>query len=202
MAKRGGTDDERRARGEQTSRDLIKRAGLFVEQGLLPHQHRRPRLPGPGWAHAAPSTTTSRTRRSCFAPYSKRWNKTSPAVACLPARGDDPVGAPHREACTAFSRSALVPEVQRSCSLMVRSSSAGRRCARSRRANSIALIERSSAKRSTEEIIDEQPVQRTDPHAGRGPGGGLAASRPRDEPPRPVSARRGFLDRPADQLLG
>jgi AcrR family transcriptional regulator len=36
MAKRGGSDDDRRARGDQTRRDLIDAGrSLFVEQGYF-----------------------------------------------------------------------------------------------------------------------------------------------------------------------
>ena len=159
MAKRGGTDDERRARGDQTRRDLIDAGPEAVRRA------RATSTPAsaiwstsPASARAARSTTTSKTRPSCSAPCSRRSNGTSPCARShlhhrAPTRGSD-----FRAACTGFSSPLSNPKCN-AIMLLDGPVVLGWQTLRAiEEGNSIALINEMVREAIAEGVIDEQPV--------------------------------------------
>ncbi len=159
MAKRGGTDDERRARGDQTRRDLIQAGrALFVEQGFF------------NTSIGDLVTRSGVGTRGAFYHHFKDKAELFRAVfeeveqdLTLRSIAAPPAGADPWERLTrglhSFLEAALEPEVQR-VMLVDGPVVLGWQTLRSiQESNSIALIDEVVREAMTEEIIDEQPVQ-------------------------------------------
>jgi AcrR family transcriptional regulator len=159
MAKRGGTDDDRRARGDQTRRDLVD-AGreLFVEKGYFDTSI------GDLVAKSGVGT------RGAFYHHFKDKAELFRAVfeeveqdLTLRSLASPPLGADAWQRLTrglhSFLEAALEPEVQR-VMLVDGPVVLGWKTLRSiQEGNSIALIDEVVSEAMSEGIIDEQPVK-------------------------------------------
>ena len=158
MAKRGGTEDERRARGDQTRRDLIDAGrALFVERGFFNTSiGDLVTKSGVGTRGAFYHHFTDKAElfRAVFEEVER--DLTLRSLASPPA-GADPWEKLSR-GLDGFLESALEPEVQR-VMLLDGPVVLGWQTLRAiEEANSIALINEMVREAIAEGIIDEQPV--------------------------------------------
>jgi len=158
MAKRGGTDDERRARGDQTRRDLVDAGrALFVEKGFF------------NTSIGDLVTTSGVGTRGAFYHHFKDKAELFRAVfeeverdLTLRSLASPPTGTDPWERLSAglhgFLESALEPEVQR-VMLLDGPVVLGWQTLRAiEEGNSVALINEMVREAIAEGVIDEQPV--------------------------------------------
>jgi len=158
MAKRGGTDDERRARGDQTRRDLVDAGrALFVEKGFF------------NTSIGDLVTTSGVGTRGAFYHHFKDKAELFRAVfeeverdLTLRSLASPPTGTDPWERLSAglhgFLESALEPEVQR-VMLLDGPVVLGWQTLRAiEEGNSVALINEMVREAIAERVIDEQPV--------------------------------------------
>ena len=159
MAKRGGTDDERRARGDQTRRDLVD-AGreLFVRQGYF-HTSIGDLVTASGVGTRGAFYHHFKDKAELFrAVFEAVEHDLTLRSLASPPRGADPWERLTR-GLHSFLEAALEPEVQR---VMLRDGPVvlGWQTLRAiQRDNSIALIDEVVREAMSDGVIDEQPVR-------------------------------------------